>query len=390
MILRKVTAFLTGLSFFYFFPVFWHIKPFDVFAILYFLLSIKHGFRFYKFDMLFYFFLVLSYISLANSENTSLWLSSFLQTMRYTFYFFLARINTYKDDMLVMLSGMKISFWLAVFYATLDALYYYTIGNCNSINTIVPFIPEEKVLTHKSELVPIKIGNCLYYRFTGPAWDPGGIYTIMLLFGVFLAQYKKGLYYHTSGILGTLAVSRTTLVAYVWTMVYKKLKFSLFRCIWFYTSLFGLIFIMPFIFYLAIEESIINIEEGTARHAVYPALAFISILENPAYLIIGEGLRGGRVALYSLSDLPYYFFEYEEKDVLVVESIWVNYITGAGFLGFVFYLSWILIGFRNMSTFVLALLVTGLFYSFDSSQFCFIVPFFMSLKTKMQPKSLKP
>lgn len=379
--MRKVLAYLTGLSFFYFFPLFWHFKPFDIVAIIYFLLSLKYGFKFYKYDILFYLFLVLSYASLINVESTTILFSSLLQNARYAFYFFLARINTPVEDKFLILSGIKISFWLAIIYIILDVFYYYTIGNCSSINTALPFIPEDKALTHRSDLVPIQVSGCLYYRFTGPAWDPGGIYPIMLIFGAFLIHYKnKSLFYHISGILGVFAVSRTTALAYIWTMIYRKLKFSFLKQLWLYSSLLGFMFFLPAFFYMALEESSIYLDEGTARHVTYPALAFLSMIENPLYLLIGEGLRGGRNVLYNLSYVPHYFFEYEEKDILVVESIWVNYITGAGLFGFIFYILWLLIGFRNMLILFLALFMAGLFYSFDSSQYCFIVPFFMTLK----------
>jgi hypothetical protein len=75
-----------------------------------------------------------------------------------------------------------------------------------------------------------------------------------------------------------------------------------------------------------------------------------------------------------------------EAKNFVVESIWVNQLSGVGVLGFLAYFSWLCEGLRRHPATLLGLLAAGTYYTFDSSVFCFIVPYLMTVPARRQAR----
>ena len=125
----------------------------------------------------------------------------------------------------------------------------------------------------------------------------------------------------------------------------------------------------------------LDLSAGFYRHLAYPQFAFQSIVVDPSLIFLGEGLRGSAVALDWVSkDYFTTFYNHGSigsSSILVVESIWVNQLLGAGLIGFVSYVLWMIIYLRQYRRPLILLIVAGTFYTFDSSQFCYLVPFLM-------------
>jgi len=373
--IKKFLSFCSGVFFLYFYPIYGDFKPFDIFMILLFLLNIPYllKMRVFRFDILFFLFIYFALFSLLFSEEIT-FMNSLLQTLRYLFYFIVARLisNKYKQTEM-FIKGLSVSFLLTFIYNIFDLIYYYFYGSCQSLSQqLIPTNPE-KILVHK---LPIEFLGCLYYRVHGFSWDPGGLYPLMIVLALFLERLKgKSKYLHISGIFSFIAFSRTAILGYVIALLYKANKFIT------YIVLFILFLIMVLIY---TTGYINNLAEGTARHLSYPILAFIHVFSNPIRYISGTGLRGSLSALLHESGLPPYIsgFFIEIGRIAVVESIWINILLGSGLIGFLMFFLWIRIGLKNNLIFI-TLFIVGQFYTFDSSQFCFLIPFTMNILRKM-------
>jgi hypothetical protein len=373
--INKFLSFCTGVFFLYFYPIYGDFKPFDIFMILLFFINIPYlsKMRVFRFDILFFLFICFALFSLLFSKEIT-FMNSLLQTLRYLFYFIVARlISNISEQTEMFIKGLSVSFLLTVIYNIFDLIYYYFSGSCRSLSEqLIPTNPE-KILVHK---LPLEFLGCLYYRVHGFSWDPGGLYPLMIVLALFLERLKgKSKYLHISGIFSFIAFSRTGILGYVIALVYKTNKFIIY-----------IVLFIIFLFMVLINTTgyINKIDEGTARHLSYPFLAYIHVFSNPIRYISGTGLRGSLYALPHKSELPPYFSGF--GDVIsgnaVVESIWINILLGSGLIGFLMFFLWIRIGLKNDLMFI-TLFIVGLFYTFDSSQFCFFIPFTMNILRKM-------
>jgi len=370
----KFLCFCAGVSFLYFYPIYGDLKPFDFFMILLFFMNIPHLFeiRIFRFDILFFIFILFALFSLLFSRETT-FISSLLQTFRYLFYFIIARlIANIPEQAKMFIKGLLFSFLLSITYSIYDLIYYYSFGNCQSISQqLIPTNPE-KIMVHK---LSFQFLGCLYYRVPGLAWDPGGMYPLMIVLSLFLKELKgKSRYLHISGIFSFIAFSRTGILGYITAWIYKINK-----------SIIYIVFFILLLFIILINTTgyLSKIDEGTARHLSYPFIASIHVISTPIRYITGTGLRGSLYALPPESNLPPYFSGFRDvyKDIAVVESIWINILLGSGLIGFLAFVLWLRVGLKNSIIFA-ALFVVGLFYTFDSSQFCFFIPFMMNTLCK--------
>ncbi len=367
--------YLLGLNCLIFIPAFGDVKIFDLIAVLIFFIKFKNGFIFLKNDYLFIIFIIFSILSLGFANYS--FESSFLQTVRYLFYFLIARINYTQNDTLNFISGIKSIFFISFFWILIDVLQYYTIGNCISMNeryfTWVEYMP-----THRYS---IPVWSCYWYRPSGLSWDPGGFYPFALILAAAIND-KKFLNYY--GFLSVLSFSRTGIIAYISGKL--NIYFSINSIIYF---LFIFI-VLPefFLFFISNIQLIGDFSDGTLRHLTYPAVAIELIFENFRYFLFGNGLRSGGSAFLKssydyISDFINMGFDESIKN-FVVESIWVNLLLGVGVIGFISYLTWLFSGFRLIKTSLIILITAGVFYTFDSSQFCFMTAYLMVLRSNIK------
>jgi hypothetical protein len=188
------------------------------------------------------------------------------------------------------------------------------------------------------------------------------------------------------GFFSFVAVSRTGMIAYLIGKIgfIKYIPPSLFIA--------ATVFIVPsviLIIYSSYNSLFLvdDVTTGTIRHLTYPAMAIQKVIQSPRYLFFGDGLRGGAGGFLDLdySFLVYFINEMAGQSMknFVVESVWTNIILGGGLFSLVFYLTWLCLGLRrNCKHLLVIIVVGGLFYTFDSSQFCFLVPFLMVISRK--------
>jgi len=369
--IEHISAFLLGLSIFYFYPIIGDIKPFDILAGLFILINIRHGIRFLKYDLLFALFIASAILSLAFAQAT-VFDSSLLQTLRYLIYFIAARIVLTNSTMDFLISGIKYSFIFSFLYIMIDIIYYYSVGECKTISYMIIPTDESRLTTHRSGYVPL-FGACGYFRPSGFSWDPGGLYPLMVVVGaLYLKVFNTKKYFHYSGLFGMIAISRTAFMTYVIGLIALKS-----RAIALFVSV-SLFIVLPVLALILINENYLILDEGTKRHLTYPALAFEAVLSNPVYYFSGEGIRGAANVLLLSDSLPS-FMTKPDSDVstLVVESIWLNILMGTGLIGFISYMSWMILGYKDVLIVFATIFIAGTFYTFDSSQYCFLVPFMM-------------
>lgn len=359
-----------GVSGFFMFPVVGDIKPFDLFAVLLFALKLRGGFSFHRFDLAFFVFVAFCFASLGTA--TLVLDASALQTLRYLFFFLVARLDFSAGEHAALLRGLKYSALLNCVWIVIDIAQYYSIGNCESLNlTVFPWVTQ--VVTHR---YPIDFLGCPILRPTGLTWDPGGLFPIMLLTTYALGARRLTL---AASFFSLVAVSRTAVLTALGLFTGKRWP----AIAW--ATLAAALLVVPFVALVNANELLQDFEDGTLRHLTYPGLAFLGLFDNPRYLLLGDGIRGGAYMFLTL-DHPFLNGFFSIDDILsgsarnlVVESIWVNQFTGAGLIGFAGYMSWLFAGLRKQQPVLIGLLFAGTYYTFDSSLFCFIVPFLMTL-----------
>jgi len=371
--IEHFSSFVLGISIFYFYPIIGNIKPFDIIAGLFILIHIKNGVRFLKYDLLFLLFIYFAILSLALA-TPQVFESSLLQTLRYFIYFIAARIVLSNNSMKALLIGIKYSFVITFIYITIDIIYYYVFSdNCTTVSYLWMPQDTEMLRTVRSGFSLPFLGSCAMIRATGFSWDPGGLYPLLIVVGIFfLNVFNQNKFFHYSGLFSILAISRTGFLTYIIGLIALKSRVI--------AIVVGIIFfiVVPLIIFIMINNNDIIIDFGTARHLTYSALAFKEMLVNPIYYFSGEGIRGGGNILLHSHSLPYYFTKPEQtSSTLVVESIWLNILMGTGLIGFIAYMGWMTLNFAKSLAVFATLFIAGTFYTFDSSQFCFLVPFMM-------------
>lgn len=350
-----------GISFLILVPVYAGLKPFDVFAIVFFILKINQKFVFYKIDYLFFGFIGFSFISsLTASYETTF--DSLLQTLRYFFYFIIARKFTLYADIVLMVKGLKIGAALILIYIIFDIFYYYGFG-CVSFLSDFFGESDKYSFTHRSVLLP-PINGCLYYRPAGLSWDPGGFYPIILILATTL--YGRTMLLKLSVIMAIAAISRTAIVAYVASKLFSfsKAGGSLLLVI-------SVLMISAFFFF----NQYLLYEEGNLRHATYPFLSVGNLVLDPTIWLFGTGLRGG--AEFIVKNYDYSFIEVlnHGETTLVIESTFFNILMGSGVLGFMCYFIWVYKCFDKFKAAFIFFIAASLFYTFDTSALLFFIPF---------------
>ena len=369
--------YLIGFNLLIFVPVWGDIKIFDFLVLLLFMTRSLKGFYYFRCDLFYILFVLLSLLSLAWAQYSLD--SSILQTLRYFVFFVAARLIVDDRDVIAFLRGVGHIIIFSMIWVVFDVLFYYSIGDCSSINEVT-FFWVDYMPAHR---YPIPVGDCLYFRPSGLSWDPGGFYPLALFLA---ALYGRSSYYNLMGFFSIFAVSRTGVISYI----SGKLEFIRNIPPLLFISL--TVFVIPSVVLFGYFSSIelftsIEFTTGTIRHLTYPALAMEKVVYSPRYLLFGNGLRGCAAAFL---DSEYAFLRYfidgmagQKMKNFVVESIWTNILLGAGLFALIFYLTWLSLGFRrNCRHLLFIIVVGGLFYTFDSSQFCFIVPFAMVISRK--------
>ena len=353
----------------FFLPIYGALKPFDFLAVIIFAIAVVSGKRivFFKYDFLFFVFFVLSLLS--SLLATDAMNSSILQSLRYFFFFVVARVSWNKQEIFMIIRGLKIGISIVFAWIIIDIAQYLIVLDCMSLTEKV-FSWVEYLPTHKS---PIFVGGCLMFRPAGFAWDPGGFYPMLLfaLSALFLRTRFRIL-----TIFSIVALSKTSILAVLTSKIFPYPR--LFNVMFLFILLFA---IMPTIGLNLFSVLDLDLSAGFYRHLAYPQLAFQSIVVDPSLIFLGEGLRGSAVALDWVSkDYFTTFYNHAStgnSSILVVESIWVNQLLGAGLIGFVSYVLWMITYLRQYRRPLILLIVAGTFYTFDSSQFCYLVPFLM-------------
>jgi hypothetical protein len=362
-------AFALGLSSFFMLPVVGDIKPFDLLAVALFLAKVRAGVSLQRNDLAFAVFIACCFASL--STATLVVESSLLQTLRYAFFFLLARINFAADEQRLLVRGLKASILLNSLWIVVDLAWYYTLGECESLNVWV-FAWVSQITTHR---YPIDVFGCPILRPTGFTWDPGGLFPIMLITAhAFKSKALMGI----TSFFSLVAVSRTALLTALGLWLGGRAP----RTAW--VALFLAVLVVPFFTIIYAHELLDDFTDGTLRHLAYPGLAILGIIDDPRYLFLGDGIRGGGKMFMQLNH-PIWsdFFPMDEllsgtARNMVIESIWINQLTGAGAIGAVAYGWWLIRGLQDSPALLIGLLVAGLYYTFDSSMFCFVVPLLMT------------
>jgi len=368
--LSHQAVWLLGLASFFMFPVVGDIKPFDLIAVAVFLLKARDGFEPKKHDLLFIVFLAFAFASLASARLVAD--ASLLQTVRYAVFFALARLAFSDSERAALVRGLKWSMMLNFAWIVLDLVQYYTVGDCVSLNvSMFPWVVH--IGTHR---YPIDFMGCPILRPTGFTWDPGGLFPILLVTAYALRQ-RLALF--LGALFSVVAVSRTAILTAAGLFVGRRFPVLA------WVGVLLAVLVIPFFALVYAEELLVNFEDGTLRHLTYPGLAVLGVIDNPRYLLLGDGLRGGATMFLTL-DHAFLSGFFSMDDLLsgaarnlVIESIWVNQLTGAGVIGMCAFLAWLAVGFKDNQAALIGLLVAGTYYTFDSSLFCFIVPFLMTV-----------
>jgi hypothetical protein len=364
------------LSSFFMLPVVGDVKPFDLLAVLLFVLKIRHGIALQRVDLAFFVFIACCFASLGAA--TVVVESSLLQSLRYLIFFLLARLSFDANEHALLAQGLRASILLNCVWIVIDLAQYYTVGDCESLNvSVFPWVVD--VTTHR---YPIEFLGCPILRPTGFTWDPGGLFPIMLVTAhAFKAHGLTAL----TALFSVVAVSRTAILTALGLFVGRRAP----RLAWL-AVLMGLL-VIPFVALVYSDELLRDFEDGTLRHLTYPGLALLGVFENPRYLLLGDGIRGG-ASMFLTMNHPVLngFFSIDDllsgtARNLVIESIWVNQLTGAGAIGFTAYMVWLIRGLRDKPAVLIGLMIAGTYYTFDSSMFCFMVPFLMTLKRPTTP-----
>ncbi|MCC7461854.1 MAG: hypothetical protein IT480_05245 [Gammaproteobacteria bacterium] len=363
-------AFVLGLSGFFMMPLIADVKPFDLLAITFLLLKARQGFALRRDDLPFLVFIAFAVASLAMSRYVVE--TSALQTARYFVYFLIARLALSDAEHRALRNGLLASMVANLAWMVIDVAQYYTVGGCMSLNErAFPWV--EQVVTNR---YPIEVGNCFMLRPTGFTWDPGGLFPIMLVTAYALGARRL----LVLGSLGALfAVSRTALLTVFTIWLAKRSQ----RAAWILVAL--ILVVVPAVTLMYAAPLAEELTDGTVRHLVYPALALTSLYDDPRYLLLGDGLRGG-AAVFLARPEPFMFDFFEVDQLIrgtarqvVVESIWINLLTGAGLVGFVAYANWFFKGLARLPATLLGFIVAGTYYTFDSSAFCFVSAYLMML-----------
>lgn len=359
-----------GANLIFFLPVFGSLKPFDLISALVFFFAIIGGRRikFFRYDALFILFFCLSLCSALMSEVAQV--SNILQSCRYGFFFLLARIVWTDTEARSIIDGFFWGVGIVTIWIVIDVIRYFVVLDCQSLTQRV-FFWVDYLPTHKS---PFFVGGCLMFRPAGFAWDPGGFYPFILFV---LSCLGSKLRFRVLFAMSVLALSKTAIMAVISSKYFPFAnKFNPVILFFFFfavlTSLLSYSFKLDFL----------SVSAGFLRHLSYPSLAIEAIARDPSLVLMGEGLRGAASALLWV-DRDYFdtFLEpslISSASVAVVESIWVNILLGAGLIAFVAYVLWLSVYLGRKPRSFLLLVVGGTFYTFDSSQFCFMVPFIMA------------
>jgi len=360
------------------FPVVGDVKPFDLLAVMFFLLKARGGFVLKRADLAFLVFVAFAFASLAAATLVAE--ASALQTLRYLFFFLLARLSFKAFERESLVRGLKWSIVLNLVWIVIDLGQYYTVGGCVSLNVAVfPWV--EQVTTHR---YPIEFLGCPILRPTGFTWDPGGLFPIMLITAYALRAPVLTI---IATVFSIVAVSRTAILTAVGLFLGRRAP----KIAW--AAVAVSLLVVPFVVLVYATELLRVFEDGTLRHLTYPGLAVLGVFENPRYILLGDGIRGGAMMFLTL-DHPFLSGFFSIDDLLsgaarnlVIESIWINQLTGAGVIGFLGYLTWLIIGLGRNPAVLTGLLIAGTYYTFDSSLFCFIVPFLMTLTAREAPRT---
>jgi len=375
-------AFVLGLSGFFMMPLLADVKPFDILAISFLMVKAPQGFAFRRSDLLFLVFIACAVASLAMSRYVVG--TSALQTARYFVYFLIARLALTDAEHRALRTGLLVSMAANLVWMVIDVAQYYTVGGCMSLNErAFPWV--EQVVTNR---YPIEVGSCFMLRPTGFTWDPGGLFPIMLVTAYALGARRL----LALGSLGALfAVSRTALLTVFTIWLAKRSR----RAAW--TLVVLILFVVPPLALVYAAPLAEELTDGTVRHLVYPALAAINLYDDPRYLLLGDGVRGGAAAFLARPDaFMSDFFEVDElirgtARQVVIESIWINLLTGVGLVGFVAYAIWFCKGLARHAATLLGFIVAGTYYTFDSSAFCFLSAYLMMLPAvRSAPESASP
>ena len=362
-------ALALGVSSFFMLPIVGDIKPFDLICLAFALLKIRDGFTFRRSDTLYFVFIGCAVASLASAKF--LIEASALQTARYLIFFLVARLAFDEQEHSALRRGLIWSVSANLIWIVIDLVQYYSVGECTSINeTVFPWV--EQIVTHR---YPLEIAGCLVLRPTGFTWDPGGLFPIMLVTTYALGAPRL---VALASIFSLVAVSRTAIITAVTIFVAKR------SLVLGWGMVLLALFVVPAAVLLNLNAFSLELEDGTLRHLTYPGLAVVGVLDNLRYLVLGDGLRAGATMFITRDE--YFIADFFTMDELVsgdarhlvVESIWVNLLTGAGVLGFSAYAIWMWWGLRRHAVAFLGLLIAGTYYTFDSSVYCFLVAYLMT------------
>lgn len=372
-------AFLIGLSSFFMLPVVGDVKPFDLLCLAFVALKLPGGFSYRRMDILFMVFIAFAVASLASARFVIE--ASALQTARYLVFFLVARLTLNASERSALTKGIVWSISANLAWIVLDLLQYYTVGACISLNEqVFPWVTQ--ITTHR---YPIELAGCAVLRPTGFTWDPGGLFPLMLVTAHAIGA--KGLV-ALGSLFSVIAVSRTALITAFTILLARRSVLGA------WALFMAALLVIPAVVLLNLQYFTNDLEDGTIRHLTYPGLALLGVFENPRYLLLGDGLRAG-ATMFMHSGVSFLtsFFTFDELLAgearnLVVESIWVNQLCGAGVIGFLAYFTWLCHGLRNHPATLLGLLMAGTYYTFDSSVFCFLVPLLMTVSPS--PRKVAP
>lgn len=207
---------------------------------------------------------------------------------------------------LIFIKGFIYSAIIESLYAFIDVLYFYLSSNHKSLNVLIP-----KYLTLKSNDHPltnfVNYGHLLLYRSSGLSWDPGMIFTAVVLAFILLNENlisikHKKIFLIIMFVAVIISISRVAIVAlfiYFIIKIFKnknliikrrKIKILNFLPIF---SVFFLFIIGFFTPYLNYTNKLLT--AGNERHLKY----FSSIIDyykaNVFQILFGFGYKGAGV-----------------------------------------------------------------------------------------------
>lgn len=357
---------LLGANILFFYPVLGHIKIFDILSIFIIILNLKL-IRFRSYDFLYLIFISVAFLSSFNMSD--LHEESLLQSLRYLIGFILATIISSRNVLEIFIKGVRFSIHITLIWMIFDNIFYYSIGGCVSLNQIIGFGGEESRTVFSS----ISLLGCPSLRTTGFGWDPGGTFP-MLIAAILFVHRSVGI---TSIILSIISLSKTTIGALIFYKFYPKIKLML-------PAFVIILIFMPAITYeLLTLSGFLPEDEGLFKHVMYPVFILGHIIDNPRLFFIGDGLRNAAESFSWSTNFTLASFIDSSTASPIVESIWLNHLTGVGFIGAIFFHIYLYVSLKNWQKFYIFIISCGMFYTFDNSQFCLLIPLICMLEQNL-------